>query len=174
MAGAVALARELERRHPDLITAAWWKEERGSRVFIDFNQNAPHKTVFGAWSVRPRNRGAGEHTHPVGRRSHDRARRAHDQHGAGLGWGTRAARGLPWRPSPNPSSRYWRCRLAIVTPDCRTHPGRLSTRRCRTSRAVSLRAVPARSRNLGDCQGAAVIVEMAIVTRESTEVACPL
>ena len=51
---AVALARELERRHPDLVTAAWWKEERGSRVFIDFNQNAPHKTVFGAWSVRAR------------------------------------------------------------------------------------------------------------------------
>ena len=39
---------------PDLITAAWWKEERGTRVFIDFNQNAPHKTVLGAWSVRPR------------------------------------------------------------------------------------------------------------------------
>src|SRR5262249_52376074 len=32
----------------------WWKEERGERVFIDFNQNAPHKTVFGAWSVRAR------------------------------------------------------------------------------------------------------------------------
>jgi DNA ligase D len=53
-AAAVALARELERRHPEQITAAWWKEERGRRVFIDFNQNAPHKTVFGAWSVRPR------------------------------------------------------------------------------------------------------------------------
>jgi len=53
-AGAVALARELERRRPDLITASWWKEERGRRVFIDFNQNAPHKTVFGAWSVRAR------------------------------------------------------------------------------------------------------------------------
>ena len=51
---AVALARELERRHPTLITAAWWKEERGRRVFVDFNQNAPHKTVFGAWSVRSR------------------------------------------------------------------------------------------------------------------------
>jgi DNA ligase D len=51
---AVAIARELERRRPDLITAAWWKEERGQRVFIDFNQNAPHKTVFGAWSVRAR------------------------------------------------------------------------------------------------------------------------
>lgn len=51
---AVALAREMERRRPDLITAAWWKEERGTRVFVDFNQNAPHKTVFGAWAVRPR------------------------------------------------------------------------------------------------------------------------
>jgi len=53
-AAAVAAARELERRRPDLITAAWWKEERGSRVFVDYNQNAPHKTVFGAWSVRAR------------------------------------------------------------------------------------------------------------------------
>ncbi len=51
---AVAVARELERRRPDLLTAAWWKEERGTRVFVDFNQNAPHKTVFGAWAVRPR------------------------------------------------------------------------------------------------------------------------
>jgi DNA ligase D len=53
-AAAVACARELERRRPDLMTAAWWKEQRGTRVFIDFNQNAPHKTVFGAWSVRAR------------------------------------------------------------------------------------------------------------------------
>jgi len=53
-AAAVAVARELERRRPSLITAAWWKEERGRRVFVDFNQNAPHKTVFGAWSVRAR------------------------------------------------------------------------------------------------------------------------
>ncbi|WP_433872277.1 non-homologous end-joining DNA ligase [Saccharopolyspora sp. CA-218241] len=53
-ASAVALARELERRHPELITAQWWKEERGARVFVDFNQNAPHKTVFGAWCARPR------------------------------------------------------------------------------------------------------------------------
>ncbi|HUZ39533.1 MAG TPA: non-homologous end-joining DNA ligase [Streptosporangiaceae bacterium] len=53
-AAAVAAARELERRRPDLITAAWWKEEREARVFVDYNQNAPHKTVFGAWSVRAR------------------------------------------------------------------------------------------------------------------------
>ncbi len=53
-AAAVAVARELERRRPDLVTAAWWKEERGTRVFVDFNQNAPHKTIFGAWCVRAR------------------------------------------------------------------------------------------------------------------------
>jgi DNA ligase D len=52
--GAVAIARELERRRPDLLTAAWWKEERGERIFLDYNQNAPHKTVFGAWSARAR------------------------------------------------------------------------------------------------------------------------
>ncbi len=53
-AAAVAFARELARRHPETITDAWWKEERGKRLFIDFNQNSPHKTVFGAWCVRAR------------------------------------------------------------------------------------------------------------------------
>jgi len=52
-AAAVALARELERRRPDICTWAWWKEERGTRVFVDYNQNAPHKTVFAAWGARP-------------------------------------------------------------------------------------------------------------------------
>jgi DNA ligase D len=50
----VALGRELARRHPSLITDNWWKEERGTRVFVDYNQNAPHKNMFGAWGVRPR------------------------------------------------------------------------------------------------------------------------
>src|SRR5690606_15013380 len=43
-----------ERRRPDRLTAGGGREGRGRRVFVDFNQNAPHKTVFGAWSVRPR------------------------------------------------------------------------------------------------------------------------
>src|SRR3954471_13173955 len=51
---AVAVARALARRRPAIVTDAWWKEERGERVFVDFNQNAPHKTVFGAWSIRAR------------------------------------------------------------------------------------------------------------------------
>ena len=51
---SVSVARELARRHPDLITDQWWKELREGRVFVDFNQNAPHKNVFGAWGVRAR------------------------------------------------------------------------------------------------------------------------
>jgi bifunctional non-homologous end joining protein LigD len=50
---AVALAREVERRAPEVATAAWWKEQRGPRVFIDYNQNAPDRTVASAYSVRP-------------------------------------------------------------------------------------------------------------------------
>jgi DNA ligase D-like protein (predicted polymerase) len=49
---AIALAREVERRLPDHATSKWWKEERGQRVFIDFNQNARDRTVASAYSVR--------------------------------------------------------------------------------------------------------------------------
>src|SRR5256714_9877586 len=49
---ALALAREVERRVPDLATSAWWKEERHG-VFIDYNQNAKDRTVASAYSVRP-------------------------------------------------------------------------------------------------------------------------
>lgn len=49
---ALALARELERRLPELVTSMWWKEERGQRVFIDYNQNARDRTVASAYSVR--------------------------------------------------------------------------------------------------------------------------
>lgn len=49
----IALARELERRQPDLVTTAWWKEERGERVFVDFNQAARDRTLASAYSPRP-------------------------------------------------------------------------------------------------------------------------
>jgi bifunctional non-homologous end joining protein LigD len=49
---ALALAREVERRVPELATIKWWKEERHG-VFIDYNQNAKDRTVASAWSVRP-------------------------------------------------------------------------------------------------------------------------
>ena len=106
-AGAVALARELERRHPDLITANWWKEERGERVFVDFNQNAPHKTVFGAWFARPRVGRPGLDPAVLGRGRHGRSR------GADHPYRPRPASGggaTPGRRSPtsrSPSSRCW-------------------------------------------------------------------
>jgi bifunctional non-homologous end joining protein LigD len=49
---ALALAREVERRIPDLATSAWWKEERHG-VFLDYNQNAKDRTVASQYSVRP-------------------------------------------------------------------------------------------------------------------------
>jgi bifunctional non-homologous end joining protein LigD len=49
---ALALAREVERRVPQLATSKWWKEERHG-VFLDYNQNAKDRTVASAWSVRP-------------------------------------------------------------------------------------------------------------------------
>ena len=48
----IALAREVERRNPDLVTTAWWKEERGTRVFVDFNQMARDRTIACAYSLR--------------------------------------------------------------------------------------------------------------------------
>jgi DNA ligase D len=53
---AIALAREAERRRPDLITTSWWKEERGRRVFVDFNQMARDRTIACAYSLRANKR----------------------------------------------------------------------------------------------------------------------
>jgi DNA ligase D-like protein (predicted polymerase) len=50
---ALAFAREVERRAPDLATSKWWKEERHG-VFLDYNQNAKDRTVAAAYSVRPK------------------------------------------------------------------------------------------------------------------------
>ncbi|MGK5729860.1 non-homologous end-joining DNA ligase [Streptomyces sp. URMC 124] len=51
---AIAVARELERRAPQEVTTAWWKEERGAKVFVDYNQTARDRTIASAYSVRPR------------------------------------------------------------------------------------------------------------------------
>jgi DNA ligase D len=48
----IAAARELERRMPDKVTTAWWKEERGTKVFVDFNQANRDRTMAGAYSPR--------------------------------------------------------------------------------------------------------------------------
>jgi DNA ligase D len=49
----IAAARELERRMPEQVTTAWWKEERGERIFVDFNQANRDRTIAGAYSPRP-------------------------------------------------------------------------------------------------------------------------
>jgi bifunctional non-homologous end joining protein LigD len=49
----IGIGRELERRASDLVTMAWWKEERGSRVFVDFNQSNRDRTIASAYSPRP-------------------------------------------------------------------------------------------------------------------------
>ena len=49
----IAAARELERRLPDTVTTAWWKEERGSKLFVDYNQANRDRTMAGAYSPRP-------------------------------------------------------------------------------------------------------------------------
>ena len=54
---AVAVAREVERRRPEIATARWWKEERGERVFLDFNRMARDQTIASAYSVRARPQG---------------------------------------------------------------------------------------------------------------------
>jgi bifunctional non-homologous end joining protein LigD len=51
--GVIGIARELERRLPDEITTAWWKEERGQKVFVDFNQANRDRTIASAYSPRP-------------------------------------------------------------------------------------------------------------------------
>jgi DNA ligase D len=51
---AIAFGRELERRLPGQVTTKWWKEERGERIFIDYNQNARDRTIASAYSVRPK------------------------------------------------------------------------------------------------------------------------
>jgi DNA ligase D len=51
---AIAFGRELERRLPGQVTTKWWKEERGERIFVDYNQNARDRTIASAYSIRPK------------------------------------------------------------------------------------------------------------------------
>ena len=51
---AIAFGRELENRLPGQVTTKWWKEERGERIFVDYNQNARDRTIASAYSIRPK------------------------------------------------------------------------------------------------------------------------
>ena len=139
---AVAVARELARRRPDVITDAWWKEERGERVFVDFNQNAPHKTVFGAWSV-PRATGrAGVDPFHVGRARRHRPGGMHHGDGAGAGAVAWRSVGRHRRPAPVAGGAARAAGTATSRPVCRTRPGPPCTPRCRGSRPGLRPAAP--------------------------------
>jgi DNA ligase D len=51
---AIAFGRELARRLPGEVTTSWWKEDRGERIFVDYNQNARDRTIASAYSIRPK------------------------------------------------------------------------------------------------------------------------
>ena len=101
---ALAFAREIERRAPDLVTTAWWKEERTRAIFVDYNQNARDRTIASCLL------GAG---HAVGT-------------GVGAGDLGGAARRGDARTSPSPRCRRVSPRSAICTPASTTRCGRSS------------------------------------------------
>ena len=80
---ALAFAREIERRAPDLVTTAWWKEERGEKVFVDYNQNARDRTILSAYSVRGRPDATVSAPVGVGRAARRRDGGLHDRDDAG-------------------------------------------------------------------------------------------
>ena len=63
---AIGFGRELERRD-DGVTTEWWKEERGERIFVDFNQNYRDRTIASAYSLRPHPGRPGVHAADLGR-----------------------------------------------------------------------------------------------------------
>ena len=126
---AIAFGRELERRLPDEVTTKWWKEERGERIFIDYNQNARDRTIASAYSIR-RARRAGVGAPGLGRaapRSRPRTSR----------W-RRCRRGSPTSATGTPRSttaptRWSRCSRSTSATVRATCPTRPTTRRCRAS-----------------------------------------
>ncbi len=88
---ALAIAREVERRAPDIATSKWWKEERHG-VFLDYNQNAKDRTVASVYSVRPRPDATVSAPLTLGRGRGRRARRLHAENRARAlreAWGRR-------------------------------------------------------------------------------------
>ena len=91
---ALAFAREIERRAPELVTTAWWKEERGEKVFVDYNQNARDRTILSAYSVRGRPDATVSAPVTLGRAARCRDRGLHDRDdAAALRRARRPARG---------------------------------------------------------------------------------
>jgi len=140
---AVALSREMERRAPHIATTAWWKEERHG-VFMDYNQNARDRTVASAYSVRPRP--DARVSTPV---TWDELPTV-DPAAFTIGTILDA-----WRPSATQPRTLTRTSVdwtacshwPTATPQtaCKTHPGRRTTQRRKTSQSVPSRAADAKA-----------------------------
>ena len=134
---AIAFGRELERRLPGEVTTNWWKEERGERIFVDYNQNARDRTIASAYSVRPKPGAPGLRAGDVGRAPARRAGGLHRRDDArALRRGRRSSRGdRRRRPLAAAAARHVRARRrAEARPTCRI---RRTIRRCRASRSAS-------------------------------------
>ena len=143
---ALAFAREVERRAPELVTTAWWKEERGERVFIDYNQNARDRTIaLGVLGARAAGRdrlGAGH----LGRAARRRDRGLHDRDDA-----ARASRSsATCRPGSTTPSATCACCSSGSSARRRRASARRRTRRtsrrCRASRSACSRRARRRSK----------------------------
>ena len=137
---AIAFGRELERQMPGRVTTKWWKEERGERVFVDYNQNARDRTIASPYSVRPRPGAPVSAPLRLGRARRGRARRAQRPVDAEpVRRRGRPVRGHRRHPSlAGAAARDVRVATrprATVT--CRTRP---TIRRCRASRSGFSRA----------------------------------
>ncbi len=139
----IAAARELERRMPDRVTTAWWKEERGRRVFVDFNQANRDRTMAGR-TARGRSRTRASRPRSRGTSSTAPTRRPSRSGRSPSGSGRPGIRGRSCTRSRATSRRSWRGGTATwrtVWASCRS---RRTSRRCRGSpRACS---PPARRR----------------------------
>ena len=91
--GVIGIARELERRLPDLVTTSWWKEERGEQVFVDFNQACRDRTIASAYQPAPAAGRAGVDAGDLGRARVGRPRGLHGAHRAAASLAAAATRG---------------------------------------------------------------------------------
>ena len=94
----IAFGRELERRLPDRVTMNWWKEERGEKIFIDYNQMARDRTIASAYSIRPKPHAPVSAPARLGRAARRLAVRLRRPHHAGAVRGGRRQARRPGRP----------------------------------------------------------------------------
>ena len=130
----IALARELERRRPDLVTTAWWKEERGERVFVDYNQMARDRTIACAYSLRANARATVSTPVDLGRAARGGPGRLRPAHRAGA---VRRARRPARRHRRRPVGHHPAAGVGGPgrrAPARATCPTRRTTRRCPASR----------------------------------------